>query len=316
MKLSGILIFCLFLLAGNTMYAEVSAEISSAEGNSFTITSDGVSTDYNLVSGFDVTGLSLAIGDTINTSTGTFVDLKITYRNNLSLRIAENTTFSIDALDEDGDLILYVPYGRILAETHSSSDDSHIWITGFDTYVRAQKGLYGYEVFYNPSSVESERETLVYSFDGDLEVIQFADKLEKKSDLLNKEPFIVSTDTMTRTKSQNPDTSLLNWAIEQEIIEFWFGKQEEDLVIPEIAEETSISEDLELDPVYVNRTKFQLAGKITIASGIGLMMLGGIIRAVAPNNSAIDPLFTSLMVIGGVATGVGAGLIIYSFSPQ
>ena len=47
------------------------------------------------------------------------------------------------------------------------------------------------------------------------------------------------------------------------------------------------------------------------ATGIGMMTLGGILRAVAPNSTGLS---TGLLTIGGATAVGGGGFMIYSIS--
>lgn len=296
-----------FLLFGTTLslWAEFSATLENAEGNEFAVTSREQYVSYN-VSSEDYSGTQLSIGDSIITDSETTVEIIVIYQEvSIVVKLAENTTFSIAAMDDVNDLVFHVDYGWILLEFSSLLIDGNIWISGYDTIIRSKGKIFGYNLEYTPSSPDAEYSTTVYSYDGELDVFKFSSPTDFKSEIINYIPFIVPFNTMVATSSAEKSDSLVTTDIDPAITQFWYG------LSPEYQEESIVDNSTDIN--IIRKEKYTTAGKITLGLGIGIITVGTILRAVIPHD-VMDIVLASSLIAGGAATLVGGGLLIYTLT--
>src|SRR6056297_3232280 len=147
--------------------AEASAgSLIFASGTSFEVVRNGESVEYDLAAD-TVEGLEFYPGDYINTYQGTFLEIQVTGSRNV-LKIAENTSFTIDEASEPETSRYKVSYGRIRARVKKLAGLSQFAITGPSMVAGVRGTDFGYDILYN-----SEKGTTiasVYCFEGQVNV--------------------------------------------------------------------------------------------------------------------------------------------------
>jgi hypothetical protein len=293
------------------LYSQSAAVVSYVEGEGFQLVRNGQSSSYS-VADDGVIGMPLESGDTILTDQGSFVEFILNDGNDAVVKLAENTTFTITSLDGEGGVVFQVSYGRILVNAVSLSGESKLWITGSDTVAGVRGSKFGYDLFFDIAVEGGETQTAVYCFEGEVDVLQYDKATVSKIDLMGREPHMLTAGKMVRALSTSPDQKLKSKNIEDEIRAYW---NEYPIVTP-VGGSLSVSEDLNLDSLSVGTDKwtYETGGKITFAMGIGLMTLGGLLKAFLPDNSSANGLSTGLLAIGGGAVVAGGGMMLYSIS--
>ena len=197
------------------------AVIVYAEGETFSIVSEGRKRSYT-VGRDDVIGMSLKAGDVVLTDDGSFLELNLKPGDGV-VKIAENTTFTIDELDASGGggAVLRVNYGRIRVRISSLFQGSRLWVSGHDTVAGVRGTDFGYDLFYDRATRGAERQTAVYCFDGKVDVYQFDRDTVSKIDLMEQEPFVLEASRMVTTISADPEQKLKSRAVDGSILEYW-----------------------------------------------------------------------------------------------
>ena len=111
----------------------------------------------------------LLAGDLILTEQNTWLEIGINRGASL-IKIAENTTFSINSLENRGGTF-GVSYGRIRAKVEKLTEESPFWIQGVDTVAGVRGTDFGFDLFYKRESPGKAR-TDVYCFEGKVEVVK------------------------------------------------------------------------------------------------------------------------------------------------
>jgi len=304
----------LAVVAAPSVFAQTDAVVSYADGSGFIVVSDGRRTEFDI--GVDeVIGLPLRAGDMILTDEGSFLELTLPSGSGGVVKIAENTTFTITSLDDGGGGVFKVTYGRIRVKVAALAASSRLWVTGHDTVAGVRGTDFGYDLFYDRAVEGGERQTAVYCFDGEVDVIRYGREVESKTDLLDSEAFVLGAGKMVKTKSSTPDQKLRSSSIDDSILEYWQAYPFVTPGVPLLTDEESleISDDLDLAvDLDSERGRYVYSGKALFATGIGLMTVGGIVRAVLPDEYA--PVALGLISVGGVSLATGGGLMIYSLT--
>lgn len=300
----------LFVLSLVPLYAQSEAVISYAEGESFQLVRDGESSSFRIETD-NVIGMPIFTEDTILTDRGSFVEILLESGNGAVIKIAENTTFSVAAMDGRGGGVFQVSFGRIRVKAAALFDGSRFWVTGHDTVAGVRGTDFGYDIFYDLQVDGAERQTTVYCFDGEVEVLQYDKEEVSKIDLMDMDPKIVSPGKMVVASSDQPDRNLKLKTISDEILTYWNMHP----IITAIDGSPVISEDLNLKPSpYSDKYTYETGGKITFAMGVGIMTIGGLLKAFLPKNDMAGDLTTGLLAIGGASVVAGGGMMLYSLS--
>ena len=300
----------LLVLSLVPLHAQSEAVISYAEGLSFQLIRDGESSSFSIDTE-SVIGMPVFPDDTILTDHGSFVEILLDGGNGAVIKIAENTTFTVAAMDEDGGGVFRVGFGRIRVKAASLISGSRFWVTGHDTVAGVRGTEFGYDIFYDIQDDSAERLTTVYSFDGDVEVLQYDKETVSKIDLMDMDPHILSSGKMVVASSIQGDQKLKSKKISDDILSYWSAYP----IVTALDDSPAISEDLNLSP-YPDSEKYtyETGGKITFIMGVGIMTAGALLKAFLPDGSGLDGLSTGMLAMGGVSIVAGGGMMIYSIS--
>ena len=200
------------------LYSQSDAVISYTEGSGFLVVREGHSTSYDITAD-DIIGLPLQTDDMVLTDDGSLVEILL--NNSTIVKLAENTTFTITSLDGSGGGVFRVTYGRIRVKLAFLLGGSRLWITGHDTVAGALGTDFGYDLFYDLADEAGDRQTSVYCFDGEVEVLQYDKETVSKIDLMDIDPFILRAGKMVKTRSSDPDKKLKAKNIDDEIRAYW-----------------------------------------------------------------------------------------------
>ena len=307
------LVALVLLFAAAQIHGQSRASISYAEGGGFVLVSDGERTEYD-ISSDDVIGLQIQEGDTILTDHDSFLELILSSGNGSVIKIAENTTFSLDRLEENGGGIFRVVYGRIRVKAATLLGGARIWVTGYDTVAGVRGTDFGYDLFYDPVDDGSIRDSAVYVFEGEVDVVRYTPETTSKLDLMTAEPFVLSSGNMVSVSSDAPDEKFRAKNIDQSILDYWAARP----IITDIGEEAgageamTVSEDLNLaDPLTDEQKSWEEGGKITFVTGIGFMTLAGLLQVFVPQQRSASLGF---LTVGAATTLTGGAMILYSVS--
>lgn len=298
------------------VFADSGAVISYADGNGFIVVSDGTRTPYDIAVD-DVLGLPINEGDTILTDDSTFLEIQLFTGSRGVVKLAENTTFTVMSMDKVSGSVFKVVYGRIRVKAERIIGGGSLWVTGHDTVAGVRGTDFGYDLFYDLVDEGAERQTAVYCFDGEVDVMHFDKDTVSKADLIGTEPFVLSADRMVRTRSSEPEAKLKSTAIEDEIKEFWlkypFMTATADFESEMTEEELIVSEDLNLGPEEGTvKWEYERGGKILFTAGLSMITVAGILRALMPEKAA--NISIGLAAVGGAVTATGGGVLIYSLT--
>ena len=298
------------------LYSQTDAAISYAEGNGFQLVRNGLSTVYD-ISADDVIGLPVLIGDTILTDENSFIEIQLNNGNGGVVKMAENTTFTVSSLDAGGGGVFKVLFGRIRVKVAALAGGSRLWVTGYDTVAGVRGTDFGYDLFYDPESEDGEHQTSVYCFEGAVDVVQYDKKTGSKTDLMSIDPFILEAGKMVKTKSSSPGVKMRSKNIESEIVKYWNAYPIVSFSQNGVTEDETleVSDNLNLQASLDSvKGTYETGGKITFALGVGMMTIGGLLKAFLPDNTTTDGISTGLLVIGGVSAAAGGGMMLYSVS--
>ncbi|MDA3850997.1 MAG: FecR domain-containing protein [Spirochaetaceae bacterium] len=322
-----------FIFAALSLSAQFGAEIVFAEGDMFTVVSpDGKSQSYEPLMD-DVLGMTIALGETILTERGTYIEI-ILNNSSTIIKIAENTTFRLKSLSADGGGVLEVTYGRIRARVDKFTNDQNFWITGYDTVAAIRGTDFGYDLFYDNNDATSARSTSVYCFDGEVEVIQQRldpqDVIDSNKRLESKDPLSITNDEMVTAQSNTPGDPLVKIPLNQEIRDYWEEhdfvgqptalseipyQEPEAIPMEEPEEEVEIpllpqnQEELTINiaaPMDDKQVRYRRAANILLGVGVASISGGVISYIVDTDNNQL--LMQFLVGLGGAYMVVGGGL--------
>ena len=214
------LFFCLLFIIPSILQGQEKAEIVYAQGEGFTLVREGKSVYYDLYEE-PAEGMVLWPGDVILTEQDSWMEIEINGTGSL-IKIAENTTFSIDSLENRGGTF-GVSYGRIRAKVEKLTDDSPFWIQGVDTVAGVRGTDFGYDLFFNREKPGKAR-TDVYCFQGKVEVVKLETREETEGEALDTETrpqsVILGRNEMVSVYSDSDET-LGKERVSAELKEFW-----------------------------------------------------------------------------------------------
>lgn len=211
----------IFLTGWALVYGQ-EAQIIFADGEGFTLVREGESVFHDLFEE-PAEGMVLLPGDLILTEQETWIEIEIGTTGSI-VRIAENTTFSIDSLENQGG-VFGVSYGRVRAKVEKLLDDSPFWVRGVDTVAGVRGTDFGYDLFYDKEVPGSTR-TEVYCFQGKVEVVKVpAEVLAEKGGIsLSEEDrentVVLGRNEMVTVASDSPE-ELEKVRVSSEVKEFW-----------------------------------------------------------------------------------------------
>ena len=312
MKKTAVVSVLLIALISGVLFASDPAVISYAEGTGFVLVSDGASAAFD-IGADDVIGLPLKAGDTILTDDDSYVEIFLGAGNGGVIKIAESTTFTLMSLEADGGGVFKVAYGRIRVKVASLLGSSRIWITGHDTVAGVRGTDFGYDLFYDQTDDTSVKNSAVYVFEGEVDVVKYAKSTISKTDLMDTEPFLLASGKMVSTSSDKPEEKLRARNIDQNIIDFWASvpiiTALADTPVVQVEDPLEVSGSLNLDDAARYQRDVEIGGKFAFATGVALMTTGALVKAFAPDVRGV-PL--GIFLVGAGATAGGTGMLIYS----
>jgi hypothetical protein len=269
------------------LFAQEQAELVFAEGEGFTLVRQGDSVFYDLYEE-PVEGMVLMTGDVILTEQDTWLEIEINQTGSL-IKIAENTTFSINSLESQGG-VFKVSYGRIRARVRKLTDDSPFWVQGTDTVAGVRGTDFGYDIFYKREAPEQTR-TDVYCFEGSVEVVKQLDDTEEPEAFAS---VILGRNEMVTVFSDSQET-LEKEKVTAELKEYWGEKDFQ--YEPVLSDKSSFIKTFHNDTKQLKQAALFSAGTGVLIGGIGI---ASYLWADASGGTAIG-----LGSIGGFLVGTG-----------
>ena len=268
-KTIGLFILSLSLTFTTVLSAQETAEVVYAEGEGFTLVRQGNPEFYDLYAQ-PAEGMVLQPGDVILTEQDTWMEIEINHTGSL-IKIAENTTFSINSLENRGG-VFGVSYGRIRAKVEKLTEDSPFWIQGSDTVAGVRGTDFGYDLFYERESPERTK-TDVYCFKGKVEVVKLpgpvsseadegeASKQKASSVMLGKNE-MVSVDS-------DSDEDLEKEKVSRELKEFW---EENDFEFqPVLQDDPPVLQGFHNDPRQLKQAALYTGVTGTLIGSMGII---------------------------------------------
>lgn len=319
----GSLILFLLLLISAGLTAQNEVQLLLAEGELFTIVNpDGQQKTYE-PSVDDVSNVIIREGSSILTEDNTFLELSIADGTTL-LKIAENTTFYLEDLNEDGGGVFQLVYGRLRVKMNRISRDQELWISGYDTVAGIQGTDFGYDLFFDPSVEEDQRTATVYCFAGDVEVIQQKEDPSNVSGtdkrVVQKDPLDLNEGYMTIAQSGFPNDPLIKIPIRADIEAYWklhdfVNQPVETSYVPE--EEPVNEPELVLQTEVVQEETVPAEESILVVEPVEEKPL----EIPTHLSDSMSLRRKNIQKAGGVSVGVGlalgtAGIVSYMLNPE
>lgn len=320
-----LIIVIIMILPFFRLFSADLAQIKGAEGSSFVLIRGGSTYAFDL-SLDDVLGMTLYPGDTLMTESETFLEIHF-LKGKTKIKIAGQTTVTLERLDHQGGGVLRVGLGRVRVSTKGLPPRGGVYLIT-ETTAMGGKGIeadFGIDyVYQNPKGVDSaEIKTIchqAYVFTGE---ITAASGLNTEGSNLSE----VMNDSLAQVlaSQQNFDFGCSGEAgtgnlkeIPDEVYVFWNehpfqdgttvasatgkGKKEPppDRLLWDIPErETS------------TRYKLNIAGAYTFGVGAGILSLSFLAFIVLPQDLR-EPTYYFTGFGGGVSL-IGTGLIVGSY---
>ncbi|SIP89674.1 FecR family protein [Alkalispirochaeta americana] len=143
------------------------AVVIYAEGYDVSIFRNGQLSSYDVLTD-DVIGMPLLAGDLVQTDPDTFLEIQLVPSRTV-VKVAENTTFEIERLGQEGGGGLAVSYGRLRARVERALRDDPFEVRGFSAVAGVRGTDFGFDTVVDRAS-PGELQTRVYTFSGSVEV--------------------------------------------------------------------------------------------------------------------------------------------------
>ncbi len=267
-KTIGLILLSLSLFT-TVLSAQETAEIVYAEGEGFTLVRQG-ETEFHDLYVQPAEGMVLQTGDVILTEQNTWMEIEINHTGSL-IKIAENTTFSINSLENRGG-VFGVSYGRVRARVEKLTEDSPFWIQGNDTVAGVRGTDFGYDLFYERESPEKTK-TDVYCFKGKVEVVKLPGPVTPEGDegtggRQNASSVMLGKNEMVSVDSDS-DKELEKEKISRELRQFW---EENDFEFqPVIQKDPPVLQGFHNDPRQLKQAALYTGVTGTLIGGIGII---------------------------------------------
>jgi hypothetical protein len=170
MKRRLALILLIIMFAGGLLAAQeenVFGVILYADGNELSIFREGELLRYDIFSD-DVVGLPLLQGDMVQTEDNSFVEIQLLPSQSV-IKVAENTTFEITSIGEEGGGDFELLYGRVRAKVAQLNDSGEFQIRGRSAIAGVRGTDFGFDYIARIGDGISPS-TAVYCFEGSVEV--------------------------------------------------------------------------------------------------------------------------------------------------
>jgi len=306
-------LFLFFLLTVLSAGAqEESAEIVYADGDGFTLVREGDPYYYDLYAE-PAEGVLLGPGDVILTEQNTWLELELTGTGTL-IKVAENTTFSIDSL-EGGGGVFGVSYGRVRAKVEKLTQDTPFWVQGTDTVAGVRGTDFGFDLFYEQDSPEAAK-TEVYCFQGKVEVVRQLpvskdEEASGEADFTrgkeNTVTVVLGRNEMVTVDSGDAAPELNKVRVRPELKEFW---DVNDFIYEPVAPEPAAvpGDDVVSERFFQDSRQLKQAALFTSLGGAILTGSGAAMFALAGDDGRSAGI--GLMSIGSFTIAAGATFLI------
>lgn len=169
--------------------------IIHADGSDFDVVRDGRRSSYNVARG-GVEGLPLFTGDLIQTENDTYLEIQLLPSISV-IKVAENTTFGIVGIADDGAGIFEITYGRIRAQVADVASNGSFEIRGPGAASGNSGSDFGYD--YVVDLGRGDIVSAIYCFEGEVSVSRAGDGPASGDD-----PIVLSPNQMVTVGSATP----------------------------------------------------------------------------------------------------------------
>ena len=175
-----------------------------AEGDTVSVIRDLRRTEYDAFTG-ELLGLPLFSGDLIQTDPDTYIEIQLLPSRSI-IKVAENTSFTVEQISATGDGVFDLSYGRLRARVTRLAGAQPFEIRGVGATAGVRGTDFGTDVIVEP--VGGASLTRVYSFEGDVHV-QLTPTVAAVSDdadpqKLASEVIVVSANQMVTATTLSP----------------------------------------------------------------------------------------------------------------
>jgi hypothetical protein len=189
MKRIPLLLLIILLIAGGLLSAQeedsIFGVILYAEGVELSIFRQGELIRYDLFQD-DVLGLPLLQGDMVQTEDNSFVEIQLLPSESV-VKVAENTTFEITSIGEQGGGSFELLYGRVRAKVSRLNDNDDFQIRGRSAVAGVRGTDFGFDYVARIGQAITPT-TAVYCFEGSVEVAGDPQQLRLGSDGTGEAP--------------------------------------------------------------------------------------------------------------------------------
>jgi hypothetical protein len=193
------LFLCLFAslafaqVGGEAVSSRAFGVIVYADGDTVYVIRDQRLQAYDAYTG-ELLGLPLYAGDMIQTDPGTYVEIQLLPSQSL-VKVAENTSFTIDAISDTGEGVLSLGYGRLRARVNRLSGSDPFQIRGIGAVAGVRGTDFGTDQIADVTGGGSV--TRIYCFEGEVAVETVGRGLEA-------EPLVIGANQMVSVEVPPP----------------------------------------------------------------------------------------------------------------
>jgi hypothetical protein len=320
-KLLGLTIFFLYTGAF-TLHAQTerTAVILASSGGGFTLVRGGSSRMIYTPASMPAGGVALRDSDTVQTSSGTFVEARVTPGGAL-IRMAENTMLSFDSISSlNNNLIIRLMYGRIRVEQESKTET--IIVKSGDSMTEMQTGDINFDYIVSPDTEYKSQPVLAVSTISGAATVIPSDKPEKPTRIKMRRNVTLTVDPQSgKTKRRS---------MRKEIPAYWSRVITKEIPVKEIiARETPVNIPARSNPAAPSNTApsnnaqpITFNGSLTpleestvlktngIIAGLTILMAGITVQTIG---HYLLPDVDQIFYAGYVPIGIGAFVLVASY---
>ncbi len=186
--------------AGQSLGESSFGAIIYAEGEVVSVIRDLRRTEYDAFTG-ELLGFAVYPGDIIQTDPNTYVEIQLLPSRSV-IKVAENTSFTIDQISTTGNGVFDLAYGRLRARVIRLAGQDPFEIRGVGATAGVRGTDFGTDVLVQPAGGASL--TRIYCFEGEVHVEVDGLSSERPS---GTEPIVVTADQMITATTPSPTSA-------------------------------------------------------------------------------------------------------------
>ena len=171
-----------------------------AEGDVVSVIRDLRRTEYDAFTG-ELLGLAVYPGDIIQTDPNTYVEIQLLPSRSV-IKVAENTSFTVEQISATGDGVFNLAYGRLRARVNRLTGVDPFEIRGVGATAGVRGTDFGTDVIAQPAGGASL--TRIYCFEGEVQVEMDGPSSEQPSEA---EPIVITANEMITATILSPTSA-------------------------------------------------------------------------------------------------------------